>query len=173
MAEVELPIVRLEDFVADGGWRPRLRAFSCGDQPWEVELNNYLGHGLAVRDARHHLALTQLLLDEGAVAGYVTVAWTSIVRLDEERELYPYFTLPGLLLGRLAVASTYRGQRLGAALMDWVEDFAKAAPAPCRLVGLDVHPDNPARHFYARRGYRVYHEPGERPTLFMARDLWR
>lgn len=139
-----------------------------------MELNEYLGHGLAVRDQRQHLAGTHLALSENdELVGYVTVAWTSVQRTDEDHSAYPYKSIPGLLLARLAVSASHRRQHLGDELMKWVRAFALSAPAPCRLIALHVDRDNPAVGFYAHYGFRVFEDMPESTLLLMATDIYR
>ena len=169
-----LELLRLDEFAGRPGWRTRLREFDCGTARWELELNNYLGHGLAVRDQRQHLAGTHLAFGVNEeVVGYVTVAWTCVQRTDEDRTVYPYKSILGLLLARLAVSLRHRGQDLGDELMKWVHAFAFAAAAPCRLIALHVDRENPAVTFYERYGFRVFEDPSDSPLLLMAKDIYR
>lgn len=56
--------------------------------------------------------------------------------------------------------------------MDWVTDFALAAPAPCRFIELDVDPANPAVSFYENYGIAVLLQRPEGGTPFMLKDLY-
>lgn len=168
----------LAEVLADPALKRAIQAFSTGSESWDVSISNYLRAGSAIRDAKAHVAATYLAIDgEDTIAGYVSVAWMGIQLTDQLRaaprlDRIPYSSVPALLLGRLGVAEAFRGRGYGGALMDWVADFALAAPAPCRFIGLDVDPTNPAVSFYEKYGFEVLFQRPESGTLFMVKDLY-
>ncbi len=92
-------------------------AFSCG----VPALDTYL-HQQAGQDFKRRAAVPFVLTDGGGtIAGYYTLSQFA-VELDElpasiAKRLAKYPMVPATLLGRLAVASAYRGQGLGELLL--------------------------------------------------------
>lgn len=173
------PVMRpLAEALAEPALKRAMQDFSTGSEPWDVSISNYLRAGSAIRDAKAHVAATYLAVDAPEVlAGYVSVAWMGIQLTDQLRsaprlDRIPYPSVPALLLGRLGVSVAFRGRGYGGALMEWVTDFALAAPAPCRFIGLDVDPANPAVSFYERYGFIGLFQRPEGGTLFMVQDLY-
>ena len=66
-------------------------------------------------------------------------------------------------LDEMALAASFRGRGIGARLVRSMMDGAKTAGLPLRLSVLQV---NPARHLYARLGFRIEH--ARPPRLGMA-----
>lgn len=93
-------------------------AFSCGVE----ELDHYLHHH-ASQDARRRVATVWILYDteDGSVAGYYTLSAFTVepTSLSPQiaRKLPRYPALPAMLIGRLAVALSHRGQGLGEILL--------------------------------------------------------
>jgi predicted GNAT family N-acyltransferase len=93
-------------------------AFACGKLPLEIFLAKQ-----AHQEMKRRVSVTYVL--SGAtfadVAGYYALAATSVLLSDLPlaigRRLPRYPAVPATLLGRLAVASRYRGQRLGELLL--------------------------------------------------------
>jgi predicted N-acetyltransferase YhbS len=76
----------------------------------------------AKQDMRRRVASCFVAIDnDGIIAGYYTIAATSLIldKLSAERikRLPRYPSIPAVLLGRLAVAVSYQGKRLGGALV--------------------------------------------------------
>lgn len=88
-------------------------AFSCGT----AALDSYLQRQ-AIQDVKKHAAVAFVITPDGTtIAGYYTLSQYS-VRLDEippedARKLPKYPNVSTTLLGRLAVAVSFQGQKLG------------------------------------------------------------
>ena len=92
-------------------------AFSCGVRA----LDQYLQRQ-ATQDVKKHAAVVFVLISDGkTIAGFYTLSQYA-VELDvipEEisKKLTKYSHVPATLLGRLAVSTDFRGQRLGETLL--------------------------------------------------------
>jgi GNAT superfamily N-acetyltransferase len=129
-----------------------LSGFDCGNE----ELNRWLvDHALASQKA--DLARTYLLLDEGAVVGYVSLT-TGSIRREAAPKRYtrgmPRHPIPTILIARLAVDQRHQGQRSGSRLLAEALRLAVAASdtAAARLVVVDAI-DEQAAGFYRRWGF--------------------
>jgi GNAT superfamily N-acetyltransferase len=76
----------------------------------------------AKQDMRRRVASCFVAVDDdGVIAGYYTIAATSLIldKLSPERikRLPRYPSIPAVLLGRLAIAQAHQGKRLGGALV--------------------------------------------------------
>jgi predicted GNAT family N-acyltransferase len=92
-------------------------AFSCGIEA----LDNYLKKQ-ASQDVAKHAAVCFVLTPDGkTIAGFYTLSQYSIdlVKLPKEiaAQLPKYPEVPATLLGRLAISSEFRGQKLGEFLL--------------------------------------------------------
>ena len=92
-------------------------AFCCGVEA----LDSYL-HKQAGQDARKHAAVTFVATPDGkTVAGYYTLSQYAIelgsVPEEVAKKLPKYPMVSATLLGRLAVSTDFRGQRVGEALL--------------------------------------------------------
>ena len=127
-------------------------AFSCGSP----ELDLYFQER-ATQDMRRRVASCFVALDDaGEVAGYYTLAATSLVldQLPDERakRLPRYPTIPAVLLGRLAVALSHQGKRLGGALV--ADALLRASRSEVMAYAMVVDAkDDVAAHFYAHLGF--------------------
>jgi GNAT superfamily N-acetyltransferase len=95
-------------------------------------------------------------VSEGKVAGYYTLAAAGIPLADMPEELAKrlprYPSVPVARLGRLAVDRTYRGRKLGSALLwDAVQRCLRSEVAVFALV-VDAK-DGPAEAFYRHHGF--------------------
>lgn len=128
--------------------------FSCG----KPELDRYLREQ-ATQDMRRRVASCFVALDENdEVAGYYTLAATSLVfdQLSEERakRLPRYPAVPAVLLGRLAVALTHQGRRLGGALV--ADALLRASRSEVMAFAMVVDAkDAAAARFYAHLGFEA------------------
>jgi len=123
------------------------------------ELDRYL-HQQAGQDARRRVAAPFVLIGHtGSVLGYYTLSAYS-VHLAEladaiARKLPRYPLLPATLLGRLAIASSYRGQNLGRFLLmdalyrSW-KNTSQVASAGVVVEALDEN----ARAFYLHHEFQ-------------------
>jgi predicted GNAT family N-acyltransferase len=129
-------------------------AFSCGIEALDVYLHKQAGQDAKRRSAVIFIATT----DGKTVAGYYTLSQYAI-QLDSvtdaiAKKLPKYPMVPTTLLGRLAVATNFRGRGLGAMLlMDALHrtlDLSKIAASTGVVVDAK---DNSAMAFYQKYGF--------------------
>lgn len=93
------------------------KSFTCGSDPLDRYFREQVSQDIKRRIASCFVAIGP----EGDIAGYYTLAATAIALdgLPPERakKLPRYPIVPTILLGRLAIASSHQGKRLGAALV--------------------------------------------------------
>ncbi len=136
-------------------------AFHSGSEP----LDRYLRER-AKQDMRRRVASCFVALDEAnAIAGFYTIAASSIVldRLPPEsiRRLPRYPVVPAVLLGRLAVAQSHQGRRLGAALV--ADALLRATRAEIMAYAMIVDAkDDAAVRFYEYLGFARLADDGQR-----------
>ncbi len=128
-------------------------SFTCGVQP----LDRYFRQQ-ASQDIRRRITncfvITEVATD--VVAGYYTLAATNL-RLSElptslTARLPHYPTIPASLLGRLAVAVSFQGRKLGSVLL--MDAVTRAARADLGTFAMVVDPkDDAAKRFYERHGF--------------------
>ncbi len=128
-------------------------SFTCGAEP----LDRYFRQQ-ASQDVRRRIATCFVIVEAatGAAAGYYTLAATSVLlrELPETMaaKLPRYPTVPAVLLGRLAVAGSFQGRKLGAVLL--ADAVSRAARADIASFAVVVDPkDDAARRFYQRHGF--------------------
>ena len=128
-------------------------AFNCG----VTALDRYFREQ-AAQDVRRRVANCFVAVEcaTGAVAGYYTLAATSLVLSvlpDEQvRRLPRYPSVPAALVGRLAVAERAQGRKLGAAMLaDAIDRVARGDLGAFALV-VDAKADD-ARRFYEHFGF--------------------
>jgi predicted GNAT family N-acyltransferase len=128
----------------------------CSGSP---ELDHYLHHQ-AGQDARRRVAAPLVMLDSSdSIVGYYTLSAYSVQfrELPESisKKLPRYPLLPATLLGRLAVASACRGQKLGRLLLMDALHRSWRNTSEVASVGVVVEAlDETARAFY------LHHEFG-------------
>jgi predicted N-acetyltransferase YhbS len=111
----------------------------------------------AKQDMRRRVASCFVAVDnDGVIAGYYTIAATSLIldKLSAERikRLPRYPSIPAVLLGRLAVAVSYQGKRLGGALV--ADALLRATRAEVMAYAMVVDAkDEQAANFYAHLGF--------------------
>lgn len=141
-------------------------AFSCGVEA----LDNYLRHQ-AQQDLKKRAAVPFVLTNDGkTVAGYYTLSQFAVesgaVPEAVARKLPKYPMVSATLLGRLAVSSEYRGQRLGEMLlMDALKrsvDLSKQVASAAVVVDAK---DDAALRFYRKYGFLDL--PGIERRLFL------
>jgi ribosomal protein S18 acetylase RimI-like enzyme len=129
------------------------RNFTCG-----VEALDRYFHQHVSQDIRRRLSNCFVAVDtDGNVAGYFTFSATSLplteLAADDAKRLPRYPLLPAGLIGRIAVATRYTRQGLGAALiLDAVMRATRAEPAVFALI-VDAKDEN-ATSFYVHLGFR-------------------
>ena len=96
------------------------------------------------------------MTDDGGVAGYYTIAATGLVFSDlppaRSKKLPRYPVIPAILLGRLAVAISHQGKRLGGALVADALDRARVNDIMAYAMVVDAKNAEAAR-FYAHLGF--------------------
>jgi GNAT superfamily N-acetyltransferase len=141
-------------------------SFSCGVE----ELDRYFRQQ-ASQDMRRRVATCFVAVhrESGAIAGFYTLAATSLILSELPRErakkLPHYPAIPAILLGRLAVAGTFRSRGLGAALLaDALERAARVEIGAFALL-VDAK-DEAAADFYRHHGFEPL--PDAQQRLFLA-----
>lgn len=138
--------------------------FACGKKP----LDDYL-QTQAKQDVKRKLSVCFVLAEEdNIVKGYYTLSSASI-----NKELLPeviikklppaYYNLPATLLGRLAIANTFKGQKLGELLL--IEALKRSYEISLNSIGsiaVIVDPiDEDAIRFYKRYGFILLANSGK------------
>ena len=128
------------------------KAFASGSP----ELDDYL-RTRASQDMRRRVTSCFVAVDVAdAVAGFYTLAATSLVldelSADHAIRLPHYPAIPAVLLGRLAVALSHQGKRLGGALV--ADALLRATRSEVMAYAMVVDAkDEPAARFYAHLGF--------------------
>jgi len=128
-------------------------SFACGVEP----LDRYFRQQ-ASQDIRRRIATCFVLTESstGVIAGYYTLAATNVLTtaLPEAitAQLPRYAALPAVLIGRLAVSTAFRGQKLGSALL--ADAITRVARADIATYAVLVDPkDAAAERFYRHHGF--------------------
>lgn len=129
-------------------------SFDCGVSA----LNTYLQRQAAQDMEKHAAVVYVAVIEPPAIAGYYTLSQFSIdlVSLPEDlaKRLPRYPVVPVTLLGRLAVASALRGQRLGETLLFDALRRSLVQSAHIASTGVVVDAkDESAVAFYRRYGF--------------------
>ena len=138
--------------------------FSCGAEP----LNRYLREQVS-QDTRRRVAACFVALAEGQrIAGYCTLASTSIRLTDlpasTGKKLPRYPTVPAVRMGRLAVDQAFKGRGLGGALL--ADALTRAVRSEIAAFALVVDAkDETAAAFYRHHGFLAL--PDATLTLFL------
>lgn len=129
------------------------KGFSCGSDP----LDQYF-KTRASQDIRQRIAKCLVVVEvaTGAVAGFYTLSATSLAlaeipdRLVKGLPRYPI--VPAILMGRLAVATTAQGHKLGTAMLAHAVEYVATANIGAFAVVVDAK-DDAAQRFYERHGF--------------------
>lgn len=143
-------------------------AFSCA----VPALDNYL-HTQARQDLKKRVAVPFVLTEDGkTVAGYYTLSQFAVeleaVPEMVAKKLPKYPMVPVTLLGRLAVSTAYRGQKLGEMLL--MDALGRSLELSKRVASVAVivdAKDDPAVSFYRRYGFLDLPKIGRRLFLPM------
>jgi ribosomal protein S18 acetylase RimI-like enzyme len=137
-------------------------SFVCGVE----SLDRYFRQQ-ATQDIRRRIASCFVLIDKatGVIAGYYTLSAAHILlpELPEAltAKLPRYPTVPAALIGRLAIATTFRGRKLGSVLLS--DAVARAASADLATFAMVTDPkDETARRFYEHHGFSNLRAAGGR-----------
>ena len=132
------------------------RDFSCGVESLDRYLKTQAGQD--VRRRANAVFVLAAVAEPERVLGYYTLCAMTVSQgevPEAARKLIPRYPLvSATLIGRLAVAKDYQGQRLGAILLaDALQRaFASAGPAGSSMVVVDAL-DETAAGFYAAHGF--------------------
>lgn len=128
-------------------------SFACGVEP----LDRYFRQQ-ASQDVRRRVASCFVLTEAatGAVAGYYTLAATNVLTSQLPQaviaKLPRYAAIPAVLIGRLAVATAFKGRKLGSVLL--ADAVARAARADIAIFAVVVDPkDEAPQRFYLHHGF--------------------
>jgi GNAT superfamily N-acetyltransferase len=145
-------------------------AFACG----KAALDAYLSRQ-ARQEMERMVAVTYVLsgVERSEIAGYYTLAATSVLLTDLPPELAKrlprYPAVPATLLGRLAVAAKYRGERLGELLL---MDALRRSWDTSRTIGsaavITDAKDDEAQRFYEKYDFQPFQGGPRRLFLPMA-----
>lgn len=128
-------------------------SFDCGVE----SLNRYLKQQ-ATQDVRRHVATVCVAVtQEGAIAGYYSLAATGALQVilpgELQKKMPRYNMLPAVLLGRLAVDLQHREHRLGVRLLTDAFALSLSSPIAWALFLTDAK-DDFARSFYEHFGFK-------------------
>lgn len=142
--------------------------FSCGVPALDAYLQRQ-----AAQDMEKHAAVAYVaIIEPPAIAGYYTLSQFSIdfVLLPEAlaKRLPPYPVVPATLLGRLAVSSAFRGQRLGESLLFDALHRSLLQSVHIASTGVIVDAkDEKTAAFYIKYGFTPILDAGQRLFLPM------
>jgi ribosomal protein S18 acetylase RimI-like enzyme len=134
----ELP--RLQMASLDEANLERFQGFSCGKDPWQVDLEDFLKNDALDQQA--------LLLSKTYVfysmnrdpVGFVALS-TDAIEMDD-KAVTPYKKVATLLIGRLAVDVSCQRQGYGRTIMAWVRSEATGMRPGCRFLTVSVEKEN-------------------------------
>lgn len=126
--------------------------FRSGDAALDLFFAKYA----AQNQFRHHIGTTYVATEQGAIAGFATVAPASI-QVDQlpldQRHRFPQYPLPVLRVARLAVAESAQHRMVGSQLLRAVCLLAKEMASQLGCIGIVVDAKPGAVGFYARYGF--------------------
>jgi predicted GNAT family N-acyltransferase len=160
MAEVVPSAYRFEPL----GDRHNRAVFSCGVEALDRYFRTQAG-----QDSRRRVASCFVLVaEDGSVAGYYTLAATSVALVDLPpalaKRLPRYPVVPATLMGRLAVHQERRGRRLGELML--FDAFSRTLRSEIASYAFVVDAkDDAAQVFYER--YRFMRLPSAGRRLFL------
>lgn len=129
--------------------------FCSGSEPLDRYFQQQVNQDIRRRVTTCFVALT----DEQQVAGYYTLASTSILLTDLPQALLKklprYPTVPAIRMGRLAVDQGFKGKGLGGALL--ADALARACHTEIAAFALVVDAkDQAAADFYLHHGFMAF-----------------
>lgn len=150
--------------------------FDCGNQ----ELNEFLTTEEVVHYQEEWYGFTYLVYraSDWALVGYYTTASDALEIPDDWIRKSMSQTLglrkiPALLLGRLAVATPFKGLGIGSLILKHIVTEELAAPRPARVLRLTSYPES--YKWYRNRGFDFIStkeaakagNPGAKPRLYL------
>lgn len=138
--------------------------FASGSEPLDRHFRTQVTQDIRRRVTACFVAIS----GEGRIAGYYTLAATSLLLSDLPaeigRKLPRYPSVPAVRMGRLAVDAAFKGQGLGGALL--ADALSRSASAEIAAYALVVDAkDDSAAAFYRHHGFLVL--PDSPRTLFL------
>ena len=126
--------------------------FDCGVE----DLNRFLKQ-YAFQNQKKHFVRTYVGLHDRKIIGYYSLAFGAVKQDVVPESLtrgMGRYTLPAIILGRLAVHTDYQGQRIGLGLLKDAVLRAKQAEQIGGLRVIIVHAkDDSAKNFYMKYGF--------------------
>ncbi|MFE8595949.1 GNAT family N-acetyltransferase [Archangium violaceum] len=121
-----------------------------------VDLDRFFQRYAGQNQFRHHIGTTYVALEDGTIAGFVTVTPSEITVAElpvPQRRKLPQYPLPVLRLARLAVDERARGRGIGSTLLRavFVLTHRMADEFGCLGVVVDAKPE--AVPFYEKLGF--------------------
>jgi GNAT superfamily N-acetyltransferase len=127
--------------------------FSCG-QP---DLDRFFEHYAGQNQFKLHLAVTYVAVLDVRIAGFATVAGSSLERASvpsaRQRRRFPAYPLPVLRLARLGVDTRAQGLGIGRALVRHVLELAVEQRDSLGCVGVVTDAKAEAVRFYQSLGF--------------------
>ncbi|AKJ01206.1 acetyltransferase (GNAT) family protein [Archangium gephyra] len=121
-----------------------------------VDLDRFFQRYAGQNQFRHHIGTTYVAVEDGTIAGFVTVTPSEIVAAElpvpRRRKLPPY-PLPVLRLARLAVDERARGRGIGSTLLRAVFVLAHRLADEFGCLGVVVDAKPEAVPFYEKLGF--------------------
>ncbi|NJR13180.1 MAG: GNAT family N-acetyltransferase [Phyllobacteriaceae bacterium] len=143
--------------------------FDCG----EPSLNNWLAQRARYNQAEGYSQTFVIADADGKVAAYGCLSAGAIARQDMPRAArtgQAPAEIPVAILGRLAVASQWQGQQLGARMLQHLILTAAGARTALGIRALIVDAiSDDAQRFYERYGFMLTPLPGRRLVLALNR----
>lgn len=156
----------------------QLGAFDCLDE----DLNSFLMHD-AISYAEKKLAYTFILQDQGNIIGYYSLLNDKISRQDvanaiwrKVKKLFPhgkhFSSYPAVKIGRLAIASRYKGKGIGRNLIKNIKMTLSETQTISAFRFLTVDAYLSATAFYEKNGFRMMvADDDDRHTRLMFFDM--
>ena len=156
----------------------QLGAFDCLDE----DLNSFLMHD-AISYAEKKLAYTFILQDQGNIIGYYNLLNDKISRQDvanaiwrKVKKLFPhgkhFSSYPAVKIGRLAIASRYKGKGIGRNLIKIIKMTLSETQTISAFRFLTVDAYLSATAFYEKNGFRMMvADDDDRHTRLMFFDM--
>jgi ribosomal protein S18 acetylase RimI-like enzyme len=158
----------------DESWLDRVRDFHCGDDPWDLEVSDWIkdpNPGGALDHLKKGRCDVWLYLNDGDdVAGFSSLGstkWKYPTSEDPKAQLN--------LIPNVAVASAFQGQGFFKMIMGHLYHEAKQKTDRLPLIGLFVHPSNEdAIGIYHYLGFAdFYHFYEDKQTKVVYRSMVR
>ncbi len=150
-------------------------AFSCGPDPWHIDLNEYLRDD-ALKHQAYEVSKTYLCYGASAQpVGFVSVSAAHLHRTNVTGRRIPYEIVPALLIGRLGVAEAEKDRGYGKKIIAVIRQMARILSIGCRMLALQVDVENIAAvGFYEHQGFMKAREKQDDGTYtdFVERSMY-